>query len=110
MKRAEQSEMVKRINRAYALLGQNQPQEAVVVHLMEKYEISQIQAYRYVQKAKKLSGHLAVPEQSVVFTVKLAPSLIVRIRKLAKDQGLSISKIVKKGMEEFLAREEDGAF
>jgi len=101
--------MVKRVNRAYTLLRQDQPQEEVIVHLMKKYEVSQMQAYRYVQQAKKLSGRLVIPEQSVVFTVKLAPSLIVRIRKLAKEQGLSISKIVKKGMEEFLAREEDGS-
>ncbi len=65
-----------------------------------------IQAYRYVQQAKEISGKMAIPEASVVFTVKIPPSLSSRIGKFANSQRMTISKVVSAALEEFLAKKD----
>ena len=42
--------------------------------------------------------------RSVVFTVKLGPSLIKRVKATASSMGLSISTVVKMALEEFLSK------
>jgi metal-responsive CopG/Arc/MetJ family transcriptional regulator len=49
---------------------------------------------------------MVVPERSVVFTVKLPPTLIQRIKKLSNSRRLSISKVVHTALEEFLAQKD----
>ena len=107
MKRAQNSEIVKRINRAYLLLHKEQSQSEVIQQLMETYDVSHIQAYRYVRQAKTNNGEIAIPESSVVFTVKLPPTLIGRIREFSRFKGISISKVVHTALEEFLAKKYD---
>jgi len=68
--------------------------------------ISKIQAYRYVQQAKANKGPIAIPENSVVFTVKLPPSLIERVRNFASFKGISISRVVRVALEDFLAKKD----
>jgi len=81
-----------------------QPQ--IVERLMDKYGVSQIQAYRYIQLAREINQKMVVPESSVVFTVKLPPTLIGRIKKLSRSRKLSISKVVHTALEEFLAKKD----
>lgn len=99
-------ELAKRINQAYALLKKEQPPSQVIEHLMKRYGVSQIQAYRYVQQAKQINGKLAIPEASVVFTVKIPSSLSARIRKFANAQRMTISKVVSAALEDFLAKKD----
>jgi len=99
-------ELAKRINQAYALLKKEKPQSQVIEYLMRQYGVSQIQAYRYVQQAKEISSKMAIPEATVVFTVKIPPSLITRIRKFARSKGMSISKVVRAALEDFLAKKD----
>ncbi|MEJ7831242.1 MAG: hypothetical protein WKF91_23755 [Segetibacter sp.] len=106
MERSQNMELAKRINQAYALLKKEQPPSQVIAHLMKQYGVSQIQAYRYVQQAKEINGKLAIPEASVVFTVKIPPSLSSRIRKFANAQRMTISKVVSAALEEFLAKKD----
>jgi hypothetical protein len=108
MERAENSELARRINQAHVLLSKEKPTPEIVEHLVEKYGVSQIQAYRYIQQAKENNGKVTVPEPNVVFTVKVAPSLVGRIKKFARSQGMSISKVVRSALEEFLSRREHG--
>jgi predicted DNA binding CopG/RHH family protein len=108
MERSQNSELAKRINQAYVLLNKERPQSQIVEVLMEEYGVSQIQAYRYIQQAKANNGKIAIPEDSVVFTVKLPPSLINRVKKFAGFKGMSISKVVRTALEEFLAKKDHG--
>lgn len=108
MERSQNSELAKRINQAYVLLNKEKPPSQIVEHLMEMYGVSQIQAYRYVQQAKANNGKIAIPEDSVVFTVKLPPSLINLVKKFAGFKGMSISKVVRTALEEFLAKKDYG--
>jgi hypothetical protein len=106
MERSPNSELAKRINEAYVLLQKARSHSQIVERLMEMYGVSQIQAYRYIQQAKENNGKITIPEASAVFTVKLPPTLISRIKKFAKPKGLSISKVVSTALEEFLAKKD----
>ena len=106
MERSQNSELAKRINRAFAMLQKDKPQPQIVERLMDLYGVSQIQAYRYIQLAKEINEKMEIPESSVVFTVKLPPTLIKRIRQLSGSKGLSISKVVHTALEEYLAKKD----
>lgn len=108
MERAQNSELARRINQAYVLLSKEKPTPAIVQHLIEKYGVSPIQAYRYIQQAKENAGKVAIPETAMVFTVKLPPSLINRVKKFTRSQGISISKVVWAALEEFLSKRDHG--
>ncbi len=108
MERSRNSELARRINQAYVLLQKDKPLPQIVERLMEMYGVSQIQAYRYIQQARENNGKLAIPEASVVFTVKQPPGLINRIKKFASAKGISISKVVRTALEEFLAKKDHG--
>ena len=83
----------------------------ILVHifLAERFGTSKsIQAYHYLQQAKNNQQKIPVPENSVVFTVKLPPSLIERIRTFAGSNGVTISKVVREALEDFLAIKDHG--
>jgi predicted transcriptional regulator len=56
-----------------------------------------------VQRAGR-DGHLAVPDPTGVFTVKLPTPLIARVRAHAAGSGRTLSAVVAQALEEFLAR------
>jgi hypothetical protein len=104
MERSQNSELAKRINHTFTLLQKGIAQPQIVEKLVGKYGISQIQAYRYISLAKEINEKMEIPESSVVFTVKLPPSLIRRIKTLSGAQDLTISRVVHTALEEFLAK------
>lgn len=108
MERSQNSEIARRVNHAFTLLQKEQELPQIVEKLVERYGISQVQAYRYVSLAKEITEKMSIPESSVVFTVKLPPSLITRIKKLSGAKGLTISKVVHTALEEFLAKRDHG--
>jgi hypothetical protein len=103
MERSQNSELAKRINEAFLLLGKGMAQSQIVSSLAERFGTSKIQAYRYLQQAKKHQQKLPVPENSVVFTIKLPPSLVERVRTFADIKAMTMSKVVKEALEDFLA-------
>ena len=57
-----------------------------------------------MSSAPRWPGRSAVPEASVVFTVKLPASLAARVREHARESGSTISAVVARALTEFLAR------
>ena len=49
------------------------------------------------------AGRAEVPQDTVVFTVKLPAGLAGRVRAHARQAGLSISAVVTQALEDFLA-------
>lgn len=101
-------ELAQRINSAHALLKKEIPPSEVTDALIKEFGVSRVQAYRYIRQARKNLKPVPVPEPSVVFTVKLEPGLIRRVKVAAASMGLSISKTVKMALEEFLAKPDRG--
>jgi predicted DNA binding CopG/RHH family protein len=108
MERSQNSELAKRVNQTFMLLKKEIPPSQIVIRLMNKYGVSKIQAYRYIRQAKENQEKVAIPENSVVFTVKLPPSLIKRVKKFARSKGKPISKVVRAALEELLAKKDHG--
>lgn len=106
--RSQNSELVRRINQAFTLLNKGMEHPQIVDSLAEMFGTSKIQAYRYLQQAKNNQQRIPIPENSVVFTVKLPPSLIKSIRTFAGSEKMSISKTVRTALEDFLAIKDHG--
>jgi len=100
--RATGVEQAERVNAAIALTSEHASVTAVVQALMRRFRISRRQAYRYVQRAQEVREPLQMPEQKVVFTVKLPRSLAERIRRLADCSGRTLSAVVAQALEAFL--------
>jgi hypothetical protein len=104
--RVGDSGRAERVNAAAELLGAGiSPVQAARV-LAQRFSVSLRQARRYVEAAS--AGPVAVPEASVVFTVKLPASLAARVREHAHEGGVTISAVVTRALSEFLQRAHRG--
>jgi hypothetical protein len=89
-RRAYADEYAVRVNRAVGLLVDRSPADAVR-GMQTEFGLSERQARRYVNEALARPDGVSVPERTVVFTVRLAPSLIAGLRERARSNGLSLS-------------------
>jgi predicted DNA binding CopG/RHH family protein len=89
---------------ALDLLKQKTPPPEVAAALAARFELSARQAYRYVQHAQRVAKPLVLPEAKAVFTVKLAPRLIQRVRRRARARGQPISQVVTEALQQFLTQ------
>ena len=90
LRRAHADEYAVRVNRAVELLVDLSPADAVR-GLQAEHGLSERQARRYVNEALARPEGVAVPERTVVFTVRLAPSLVAGLRERARSNGVSLS-------------------
>lgn len=100
--RSNETEHAKRVNAAIALLKEHAFRAEAVRAMMRRFKISKRQAYRYVQRAQVAHKPIEVPEQKVVFTVKLPEGLAARIRRFADSSGRTLSVVVAQALEAFL--------
>jgi hypothetical protein len=108
MAKSPHPELAQRINVALDLLGKGSSNEEVIGALIQRYQISKRQAYRYIQQAHTTRRKLPIPEHKVVFTIKLPLSLVARLRQLASSTGKSLSVLVAQALEAFLRRGRHG--
>ncbi len=102
MRRSSKSELAQRINRAFLLLEQQVSSHQVIQIVKEEFSVSQIQAYRYVQQAKKNTALLPVPESTRLFTTKLTDSLIDQIKLASKSMEMPINQVISQALEDYL--------
>ena len=104
MTRSTGSERARRINDALELIDAKESGSPAAEALAERHGISKRQAYRYLREAKAVGGKVAVPDSKRAFTVRVSSSLAARVRGYAKATGLSLSEVVAKALEAFLAK------
>ena len=102
MTRSTKAQKLERLNAAYALLEQNSDVAVVVQRLSMQFGLSQRQAYRCVEAARKMRQPAEVAEASVPITLKIPGSLAAALRAHAKGSGLSIGEIVSRALSGFL--------
>lgn len=100
-RRAYADEYAERVNRAVALLRGRSPAEAVRA-LRVEHALSERQARRYVNAARATPEGVTVPERGVVFTVRLAPSLIAGLHERARASGQTLSATVAEAVRLYL--------
>jgi hypothetical protein len=101
--RAGGVEHAERVNAAAAMVQAGVSAVEAARRLADEFGVSLRQARRYVDQAAS-SGRVAVPETSVVFTVKLPAALVDRVRAHARESGSTISAVVAHALTEFLSR------
>ena len=93
-------EYARRVNAAAELLAAGVPPAEAARVLAGRFGCSVRQARRYAQRATA-GGPAVVPEETMVFTVKLPAALVARVR--ARESGSTISAVVAQALTEFLA-------
>jgi hypothetical protein len=105
-RRAFADEYALRVNRAAELLVHRSPADAVRA-LQAEHALSERQARRYVNAARATPEGVVVPERTVVFTVRLAPSLIAGLRGQARSRGLTLSATLAEAVRCYLGQDHE---
>jgi hypothetical protein len=102
-RRAGAAEHAEHVNEAAGLLEAGVAAADAARVLAGRLGCSQRQARRYVALAAA-SGRVAVPDEAVVFTVRLPARLAAVAREHARVSGRTISAVAAQALEEFLHR------
>jgi DNA-binding transcriptional regulator LsrR (DeoR family) len=102
-RRARANEQARRVNAAAELLDDGIETAEAARQLASRFGLSERQARRYVDQARQ-QGRVAVPEPTVVFTVRLPQGLVARLRRHAAGSGRTLSALVAEACEELLRR------
>jgi|SRR5680860_356768 len=102
-RRARADQRARRINAAAELLDAGVAVVEAARQLARRFGLSERQARRYVEQARDV-GAVAVPEPTVVFTVRLPASVVQRLRAHARSSGRTLSSLVAQAVTELLER------
>jgi predicted DNA-binding transcriptional regulator YafY len=102
MVKSSNTERARRINAALDQIKKHGTVVRAVVAMVDRYQISKRQAYRYIHEAQKIGDKVPIPDSKITFTVKLSPKLIRITRDYAKVSGHTISDIVTRALETYL--------
>src|SRR6202022_1072217 len=94
MARSTKAERARQLNAARGLLQRHVALPEAVQRLSRDFDLSQRQAYRYLEKPSQLDRPVEVPEPTVPITLKLPPSTVGRLGKYARSRGLTMGAIV----------------
>ena len=103
--RVRAGEYAVRINAAADLVEAGVPVAEAARVLAGRFGCSVRQGRRYAEQAAR-AGRAEIPQDTVVFTVKLPSGLAARVRAHARQAGLAISTVVAQALEEYLARDQ----
>jgi hypothetical protein len=102
MARSTKAERARQLNAARGLLQRHVALPQAVQRLSREFDLSDRQAYRYLEEASQLDRPVEVPEPTVPITLKLPPSIVEGLRKYARSSGLTIGGIVAGALNAFL--------
>ena len=102
MPRATKAEKARQLNAALGLLQRQVALPEAVQSLSRKFNLSERQAYRYLEEASELDRPVEITEATVPITLKLPPSTVERLREYARSSGLTIGSIVTVALNAFL--------
>jgi hypothetical protein len=103
MMRSTMGEKARRLNVARGLLEQHVALPAAMRRFSRMFQLSERQAYRYLQAASQLDRPVEVAEPTVPITLKLPSRAVERLRKYARSSGLKMGMIVSNALEAVLA-------
>ena len=102
MARSNKADKARRLNAAYAMLRRNLPLSKAIQHLSGQFDLSERQAYRYLEEAAHLERPVEVTEASVPITLKVPARTARLLRASARSSGLTIGTIVTRALTMFL--------
>ena len=102
MARSTKAAKARQLNAAFAMLGKVPLAEAMH-RLSRKFDLSERQAYRYLEQATHLDRPVEVSEVTVPITLKLPARTARLLRAYAGSSGLTMGAIVTRALAEFLS-------
>ncbi len=102
MTRSTKAEKAQQLNAARGLLQRQVALPEAVRRLSHQFDLSERQAYRYLEEASQLDRPVEVPEATVPITLKLPPRTVELLRKYARSSGLTMGAIVTGALHAFL--------
>ena len=102
MARSTKADKARRLNAAFAMLGKVPLAEAMH-RLARKFDLSERQAYRYLEEAAHLDQSVEVSEATVPMTLKLPAGTVRLLRAHARSSGLTMGAIVTRAFAVFLS-------
>jgi len=103
MARSTKAEKARQLSRAYAMLLSKVPLPEARQRLSREFDLSERQAYRYLEEATHLDGPVEVSETTVPITLKLPASTARILRAYARSSGLTIGAIATRALAAFLS-------
>src|SRR6266478_8208081 len=102
MTRSTKAERARQLNAARGLCQRHIELPEAVRRLSREFDLSERQAYRYLEEASQLDRPVEVPEATVPITLKLPPRTVELLRKYARNSGLTIGAVVASALSAFL--------
>ena len=103
MARSTKTDKARQLNAAYAMLQRNTPLSKAVQRLSGQFDLSERQAYRYMEEAAHLERPVEVTEATVPITLKVPAATARLLRAYARSSGLTIGAIVTRALAAFLS-------
>ena len=104
MTRSTRAERAQRVNAAFDLLAQGSSLTEAAEALVEQFDLSLRQAYRYLQEAQNMKRPMAVGAPTVPITIKVPADVVAKLRAYAQRSGLTIGETVARAVSRFLGR------
>ena len=102
MARSTKADKARQLNAAYASLRRNMPLSEAMQRLVREFDLSERQAYRYLEEATHLERPVEVSEATVPITLKVPAGTARLLRTYAASSGLTIGAIVTRALAMFL--------
>ena len=103
MSRSTKADKARQLNAARAMLQRKIPLPEAMQQLSRKFDLSERQAYRYLEEATHLDRPVEVCEATVPITLKLPVGTVRLLRAYARRRGLTIGAIVTCALAAFLS-------
>ena len=102
MARSTKAEKARQLNTARGLLQRGVALPEAMRRLSRDFDLSERQAYRYLEAASQLDRPVKIPEATVSVTLKLPPRTVALLRKYAGSSGLTMGASVTAALDAFL--------
>src|ERR1700676_2552568 len=102
MTRSTKSDKARQLNAAHRLLQRGVALPEAAQKLSQKFDLSERQAYRYLEEAAQLEGPVEVTEATIPITLKLPPDTVRLLRIQAARSGMTIGTFVTRALDAFI--------
>lgn len=107
-KRSTAAEKAEYLNHARQVWADEERLPAAVARVMAEAGVGRRQAYRDLQRARRLRGSVPIPDATITFSVKIARGLLQRLRHHASATDATISDVVSRALVAHLTRSRRG--
>jgi len=104
MARSTHAGRAQRLNAAFDLIASGYSLNEAAEALVERFDLSRRQAYRYLQEAQSIKRPVEVSAPTIPITIKVPGDVVVKLRAYAQASGLTIGETVARAVLRFLAK------